>query len=53
MENFTVIYKASMPSILVEYGFYTNLEDLCILGGYIDEFTSATVNGIRKYFGVE
>ena len=24
-ENFTVIYKASMPSVLIEYGFYSNL----------------------------
>ena len=30
-ENFTVIYKAAMPSVLVEYGFYTNLNDLKIL----------------------
>ena len=30
-ENFTVIYKASMPSVLCEYGFYSNLEDLKIL----------------------
>ena len=30
-ENFTVIYKANMPSILIEYGFYTNKKDLEIL----------------------
>ena len=30
-ENFTVIYKTSMPSVLCEYGFYSNLEDLKIL----------------------
>ena len=30
-ENFTVIYKASMPSVLVEYAFYSNLDDLKIL----------------------
>ena len=30
-ENFTVIYKALMPSVLIEYGFYSNLEDLKIL----------------------
>ena len=52
VENFTVIYKASMPSILVEYGFYTNLEDLCVLRCHRDELVIATVNGIKKYFGV-
>ena len=30
-ENFTVIYKASMPSVLCEYAFYSNLDDLKIL----------------------
>lgn len=30
-ENFTVIYKAAMPSILIEYAFYTNKDDLKIL----------------------
>ena len=30
-ENFTVIHKASMPSVLVEYAFYSNLDDLKIL----------------------
>lgn len=50
VENFTVIYKASMPSILVEYGFYTNLEDLCVLRCYRDKLVEATIRGINKYF---
>ena len=37
-ENFTVIYKASMPSVLCEYGFYSNLEDLKILKNNKAEF---------------
>ena len=36
-ENFTVIYKASMPSVLCEYGFYSYLDDLKILKNNKDE----------------
>lgn len=50
VENFTVIYKASMPSILVEYGFYTNFKDLCVLRCYRDKLACATLRGIMKYF---
>lgn len=51
-ENFTVIYKAAMPSVLVEYGFYTNLNDLKILKNNRDELVEATVKAICEYFGV-
>ena len=51
-ENFTVIYKAAMPSVLVEYGFYTNLNDLKILKNNRDELVEATVKAICDYFGV-
>ena len=51
-ENFTVIYKASMPSVLVEYGFYSNLDDLRILKNSKDELVEATVKAICQYFGV-
>ena len=51
-ENFTVIYKASMPSVLVEYGFYSNLEDLKILKNNKDELVEATVKVICQYFSV-
>ena len=40
-ENFTVIYKASMPSVLCEYGFYSNLDDLKILKNNKDELVEA------------
>ena len=36
-ENFTVIYKAQMPSILLEYAFYTNKSDIKILKNNVDE----------------
>ena len=52
-ENFTVIYKASMPSVLCEYGFYSNLDDLKILKNNKDELVEATVKAICSYFGIE
>ena len=52
-ENFTVIYKASMPSVLCEYGFYSNLEDLKILKNNKDQLVEATVKAICDYFNIE
>ena len=52
-KNFTVIQKASMPSVLVEYAFYTNLDDLKILKNNRSELVEATVKAICAYFGVE
>ena len=52
-ENFTVIYKASMPSVLCEYGFYSNLDDLKILKNNKDELVEATVKAICQYFNIE
>ena len=51
--NFTVIHKANMPSILVEYGFYTNKDDLNILKNNKNELTEATVRGICEHFGIK
>ena len=51
--NFTVIHKANMPSILVEYGFYTNKEDLKVLKNNKNELTEAAVRGICEHFGVK
>ena len=52
-ENFTVIYKASMPSVLCEYGFYSNLDDLKILKNNKDQLVEATVKAICDYFNIE
>ena len=52
-KNFTVIQKASMPSVLVEYAFYTNLDDLKILKNNRNELVEATVKAICQYFGIE
>jgi N-acetylmuramoyl-L-alanine amidase len=41
-----------MPSVLVEYAFYSNLDDLKILKNNRDELVEATVKAICQYFGV-
>jgi len=41
-----------MPSVLVEYGFYTNLNDLKILKNNRNELVEATVKAICDYFGI-
>lgn len=53
IENFTVIYKASMPSVLVEYAFYSNLKDLKILKNNRNELVEATVKAVCVYFGIK
>lgn len=52
-QDFTVIQKASMPSVLVEYGFYSNPDDLKILKNNQNDLTEATVKAICKYFNVD
>ena len=42
-----------MPSVLVEYGFYSNLEDLKILKNNKDQLVEATVKAICDYFNIE
>lgn len=51
-ENFTVIYKAKMPSILIEYAFYTNKKDLAILKNKRDNLCEATVKALCECFGI-
>ena len=51
-ENFTVIYKAAMPSILIEYGFYTNREDLKVLKNNRAELCEATVKALCEIFNI-
>lgn len=50
--DFTVIYKAAMPSILIEYAFYSNREDLYLLKNKRPEFAEATVKGLCEYFNI-
>ena len=42
-----------MPSVLLEYAFYSNLDDLKILKNYRSELVEATVKAICQYFGIE
>ena len=42
-----------MPSVLVEYAFYSNLDDLKILKNNRSELVEANVKAICQYFGVE
>ena len=51
-KDWTVIQKASMPSVLLEYAFYTNLDDLKILKNNRNELVEATVKAICQYFGI-
>lgn len=51
-QNFTVIYKAKMPSILIEYAFYTNKKDLAILKNKRDNLCEATVKALCECFGI-
>ena len=51
-EDFTVIYKTVTPCVLVEYGFYTNKEDLKILKNNQSDLIEATIKGICKYFNI-
>ena len=53
VSDFTVIYKAQMPAILEEYGFYTNKEDLKILKEYRQELAEASIKGICQYFSIQ
>lgn len=50
--NFTVIYKASMPSVLIEHGFYDNQNDLKLMQNNRNVFVEADCKAICKYFGV-
>ena len=52
-KDWTVIQKASMPSVLLEYAFYSNLDDLKILKNNRSELVEATVKAICQFFGIE
>ena len=51
-QDFTVIYKTITPAVLVEYGFYSNKDDLKILKNNQNELVEATVKAICKHFGI-
>ena len=50
-KNFTVIYKTVCPSVLLEYGFYTNEEDMkwCMSEEGLEAHTELTINAIKRF----
>lgn len=52
VSNFTVIYKASMPSVLIEHAFYDQKDDLKLMQNNRDAFVEADCKAICKYFGI-
>ena len=52
-QDFTVIYKTITPCVLVEYGFYSNKDDLKILKNNQNELVEATLKAICKYFDIK
>ena len=50
--NFTVIYKANMPSVLIEHGFYDNKQDLALMQDKRNVFVEADCKAICEYFGI-
>lgn len=51
--NFTVIYKASMPSVLVECAFYDNQKDLALMQNHRNVFVEAHCKAICEYFSIK
>ena len=52
-QDFTVIYKTITPAVLIEYGFYSNKDDLKILKNNQSDLVEATLKGICKYFNIK
>ena len=50
--NFYVVKNTSMQSILIEYAFYDNKEDIKLLKNKRDLLCEATLKGICEHFGV-
>lgn len=49
--NFTVIYKTVCPAILIEYGFYTDKEEMewMLTDEALNAFVELTVNSIQRF----
>lgn len=50
--NYYVIKNTNPKSVLIEYAFYSNKEDVAILKNKRDLLCEATLKGICEYFGV-
>ena len=51
--NFAVVRETSMPAVLIEYGFISNLNDEKIIAFEIEKQAQLTINGINSYLGVK
>ena len=49
--NFAVLRETKMPSVLIEYGFISNVDDERILINEVEKLAQLTVNGIVNYVG--
>lgn len=50
--NFAVLRLTSMPALLIEYGFISNIEDEKIIAFEIDKQAQLTFDGINSYLGI-
>ena len=50
--NFAVLRLTSMPALLIEYGFISNIEDEKIIAFAIEKQAQLTFEGINSYLGV-
>lgn len=50
--NFAVLRLTSMPAVLIEYGFISNVEDEKIIAFEIEKQAQLTFEGINSYLGV-
>lgn len=50
-KNFTVIYKTVCPSVLIEYGFYSNQDDMkwCMSEKGLEAHAELTINAIKRF----
>lgn len=51
--DFYVVKNTSMPAVLIEYGFYSNKQEVEILKNKKPELTEATIKGICTHFGIK
>ena len=52
VNNFYVVKYTNMPSVLIEYAFYDNKEDIKLLKDRKNLLCEATLKGICEHFGV-
>lgn len=51
--DYYVIKNTNMPGVLIEYGFYSNKQEVEILKNKKPELVEATMKGICAYFGIK